>query len=206
MTRCSATTKLASNPNTGGWIFPPFTLPGKMSTLKIIVRKRQKKVLLYRGAKLVYEAFAAHGGPGTSNGKRKILKWHYGAVSALYEPSTWFSFGATFENRVYGWPQPGKEGFVKVWGKEYRARRRNRNEGDIWYGGRWYPIWKDMNPFGVAMADLEPGSIELHGTGKDKGGRDVFPPVTHGCVRTYNKDILQIKRLVSVGTEVEITD
>jgi len=53
---------------------------------------------------------------------------------------------------------------------------------------------KYSNPFGVMMADLEPGKIELHGTGRDRTGHDVLPSmsgtdVVHGCVRITNDAI-----------------
>ena len=72
----------------------------------------------------------------------------------------------------------------------------------IFYDGDWYPVWKNSNPFGVVMADLFPGIVELHGTGKDETGADAFPEVTHGCVRTYNRNILAIMHLAPPGTKV----
>lgn len=175
---------------------------GDMSSVRIVIRKSKKKLYVYRNGKEIYRAKAVHGQRLTSNGKRRLLRWYWGAISSRYEPNTWFSYGATFK----GWPAPGREGDISKWGKKWKVRRISLDRGDIMYKGNWYSIWKDMNPFGVVMADLEPGKIELHGTGKDPSGRDDFPPVTHGCVRTYNKDILKIKALAPLGTEVEITD
>jgi hypothetical protein len=175
-----------------------------MADVRIVISKSKKKLYVYRSgqSKPIYTAIAVHGGKGTWSGIRKIKGWHWGAISARYDPNTWFSFGATFK----GWPEPGKEGFVTKWTAKWKARRLTANTGEIWYNGEWYPIWKDMNPFGVVMADLTPGMIELHGTGKDRNGKDEFPPVTHGCVRTYNKDIRHIKGLAPIGTEVEIVE
>jgi lipoprotein-anchoring transpeptidase ErfK/SrfK len=59
------------------------------------------------------------------------------------------------------------------------------------------------------MADLSPGKIELHGTGRDELGNDVLPAmsgtdVTHGCVRATNNAIRRIKKFAPPGTEVQI--
>jgi hypothetical protein len=46
------------------------------------------------------------------------------------------------------------------------------------------------------------GSIGIHGTNRP----DLLPGrVSHGCIRLRNKDILQLSRLMPVGTPVEIT-
>ena len=88
-------------------------------------------------------------------------------------------------------------------------RRVDANLAQVKHAGRWYDVWKDSNPFGVLMADLSPGRIELHGTGRDELGNDVLPSmsgpdVTHGCVRVSNAAIRRIKKLAPPGTEVEI--
>jgi hypothetical protein len=173
-----------------------------MNNTRIIISKSKKKIYVYKGTRVIYTAKAFHGGKKTWKGKRKILKWSWGAISSAYEPLTWFSFGATFK----GWPLPGKEGFITKWGTKWKVKRITNDRGEIIYNGNPYPIWKDINPFGIVMADLHPGKVELHGTGKDINGNDVFPNVTHGCVRTYNKDILRIKNFAPPGTEVHITD
>ena len=113
-------------------------------------------------------------------------------------PNCWFSYGATFK----GWPEPAAEGVIVKNGRNWDVRRKSDDLGEILYDGDWYPVWKGQNPFGVVMADLAPGIVELHGTGKDETGADTFPEDTHGCVRTYNKDILAIKALAPRGTKV----
>jgi hypothetical protein len=190
-----------------------------MSAVKIIVRKSKGELYVYKGSGStpIYKAKAVHGGAAkTSNGRRTIKHWVWGAVSFRYAPNTWFSYGATFK----GWPPVGDFGVITKHGRKWHVFRQSATAGLIWYdGGKgggaaspgsltssgWYPIWKDQNPFGVVMADLTPGRIELHGTGKDPRGADTFPPVTHGCVRTHNKSILKIKSLAPAGSIVEIT-
>lgn len=175
-----------------------------MSNVQIVISKKKKQlIVLRRGqSKPAFTCLAVHGGRGTTNGTRKISKWAWGAISSRYQPRTWFSYGATFK----GWPSAGHAGQITKWGKRWNVKRESVDIGYIWYDAHWYKIWKDINPFGVVMADLSPGTIELHGTGKDEHGRDAFPNVTHGCVRTHNKDILKIKNLAPVGTEVRIED
>jgi hypothetical protein len=185
--------------------------------VKIVVKKSEKKLYVYRSGSSspIYTATAIHGGPTrTTTGRRTIKRWVWGAVSFRYEPNTWFSFGATFKD----WPGVGTHGSVKRDGKNWPVYRMAVNKGKIWYNSNngyrttpkplsdpgWFLIWKDQNPFGVVMADLNPGTIELHGTGKNEAGEDVFPPVTHGCVRTNNAAIRKIKSLAPVGSVVEI--
>lgn len=191
-----------------------------MALPTIVIKKKEQKLFVYNGkGKEVLRAAVAHGMSHTTTGTRKILKWVPGPVSlrADYNPTTWFSFGLTFHS-VYKWPpvpKPGSkpnEGTVSVGKpKRYPARRLSKDVGEVYYAGRWWRVWKNSNPFGVIMADLKPGKIELHGTNQDEYGDDDLPTmygndVTHGCVRTYNEIILKIRKIAPIGTEVLIKD
>ena len=179
-------------------------------SVHIVIKKSQKKLYVYQNGRIVFYTQIAHGRGGTTSGVRKIKKWVPGPVALRrdYSPITWFSFGATFHS-VYRWPAPGVTGYVHPGHGRFEAVRVDANTARVKYSGDWYDVWKDSNPFGVIMADLEPGKIELHGTGRDSTGRDVLPSmsgddITHGCIRVTNDAIKRIKNLAPVGTEVRI--
>ena len=179
-------------------------------TVKIIIKKNQKKLYVYRNGSIIFQTQIAHGRTGTTPGVRKIMRWVHGPVALRrdYSPITWFSFGATFAS-VYQWPASGATGHVLPGHGRFEAKRIDANTAQVKYLGQWYSVWKDSNPFGVMMADLEPGKIELHGTHRDQSGRDVLPSmsgtdITHGCVRVTNDAIKKIKSLAPIGTEVSI--
>jgi hypothetical protein len=181
-----------------------------MSNVHIVIKKSERKLYVYQGPTILFQTQVAHGTTGTTPGIRKIKKWVTGPVSQRrdYSPITWFSFGATFAP-VYQWPAPGNKGYVYPGHGRFEANRIDVNTAQVKYLGQWFDVWKDSNPFGAMMADLEPGKIELHGTSKDQNGRDVLPSmsgndITHGCVRVTNDSIRQIRRLAPEGTEVSI--
>ena len=179
-------------------------------SVQIIIKKGRKRLYVYRNGRIIFQTKIAHGRTGTTTGVRKIKKWVPGPVALRrdYSPITWFSFGATFSNR-YHWPAPGVSGYVRPGHGRFEAKRINSNAAKVKYLGQWYDVWKDSNPFGIMMADLQPGGIELHGTSRDQAGRDVLPSmigsdVTHGCIRVTNNAIRKIKNLALTGTEVRI--
>lgn len=189
---------------------PDSSLTAVANKVLIIIKKSTRTLYLYRGGKLLFKTPVAHGKGHTPPGTRKIKKWIPGPVSLRpdYNPITWFSFGATF-SKTYKWPEPGKGGQVYPGHGRFPAQRIREDLGQVYYNGQWWNVWKDSNPFGVLMADLEPGKIELHGTHRDEKGNDQLPSmvgadVTHGCVRVSNDAIRKIKQLAPVGTEVRI--
>jgi lipoprotein-anchoring transpeptidase ErfK/SrfK len=55
------------------------------------------------------------------------------------------------------------------------------------------------NPMGAAALTLRGGEYAIHGTNRPSSiGRFV----SHGCIRMYNSDIVQLYRMVPVGTPV----
>jgi lipoprotein-anchoring transpeptidase ErfK/SrfK len=185
-----------------------------MTTTRIVVKKGARKLLVYKDGRVVFRTSIAHGGPRTLLGIRQIVKWSPGPVSPNrnYNPYTWFSFGRTFDPK-YHWPAVGSSGHVRPGRGMYPAKRLSNTEGEVFYNGRWQAVWKDSNPFGALMATLargsRPGSIHIHGTARDRAGRDTLPTMegesfTKGCVRATNPAIRRIRQLSPVGTEVSI--
>ncbi len=61
------------------------------------------------------------------------------------------------------------------------------------------PGGSPRNPMGAAVLGLDHGNYGIHGTNNpDSVGRFV----SHGCIRLYNHDILDLYRRAHVGTEV----
>jgi lipoprotein-anchoring transpeptidase ErfK/SrfK len=55
------------------------------------------------------------------------------------------------------------------------------------------------NPMGVAALTLRGGEYAIHGTNRPSS---VGRFVSHGCIRMYNRDIVQLFRMVRIGTPV----
>lgn len=63
------------------------------------------------------------------------------------------------------------------------------------------PSGSPHNPMGAAALTLNVGQYAIHGT-NDPGSIGRF--VSYGCIRMYNKDILDLYERVSTGTEVVV--
>ena len=74
---------------------------------------------------------------------------------------------------------------------------------DIWrrnpYIPELIPGGAPGNPMGVAAMGLDRGNYAIHGT-NNPGSVGRF--VSHGCIRMYNADIMDLYRRAPVGTEV----
>lgn len=72
--------------------------------------------------------------------------------------------------------------------------------------GNWRIVQKAMNPggpFGARWMRLSApqGGYGIHGTNNPKS---IGRAVSHGCVRMYNKDVIEIYPLTPIGTPVTI--
>jgi lipoprotein-anchoring transpeptidase ErfK/SrfK len=74
---------------------------------------------------------------------------------------------------------------------------------DIWrrnpYIPEVIPGGAPDNPMGVAAMGLDRGNYAIHGTNNPAS---VGRFVSHGCIRMYNRDIMDLYRRAPVGTEV----
>jgi lipoprotein-anchoring transpeptidase ErfK/SrfK len=66
---------------------------------------------------------------------------------------------------------------------------------------RTIPGGSPNNPMGAAAMGLDRGNYAIHGT-NNPGSVGGF--VSHGCIRMYNADIMDLYRRVPVGTEVNV--
>jgi lipoprotein-anchoring transpeptidase ErfK/SrfK len=67
---------------------------------------------------------------------------------------------------------------------------------------RTIPGGSPRNPMGAAAMGLDRGNYAIHGT-NDPSSIGGF--VSHGCIRMYNADIMDLYRRTPVGTEVYVT-
>jgi len=68
--------------------------------------------------------------------------------------------------------------------------------------GRYGPVisgGSPQNPMGAAVLGLDNGNYAIHGT-NNPGSVGSF--VSHGCIRMYNADVLDLYARAQVGTEV----
>jgi lipoprotein-anchoring transpeptidase ErfK/SrfK len=68
--------------------------------------------------------------------------------------------------------------------------------------GRYGPViagGSSRNPMGAAVLGLDHGNYAIHGT-NDPGSVGRF--VSHGCIRMYNGDVMDLYRRAGIGTEV----
>jgi lipoprotein-anchoring transpeptidase ErfK/SrfK len=71
-------------------------------------------------------------------------------------------------------------------------------------GGRYGPVipgGHPHNPMGAAVLGLDRGNYAIHGTNNPAS---VGKFVSHGCIRMYNRDIVDLYRRVHLGTDVYV--
>lgn len=70
--------------------------------------------------------------------------------------------------------------------------------------GRYHIASKMSNPggaFGVLWMGLNIPHYGIHGTNNPSS---IGKVVSHGCIRMHNHDVLELSRLVAIGTPVQI--
>lgn len=72
--------------------------------------------------------------------------------------------------------------------------------------GNYKIINKELNPggaFGIRLLGLNvpAGGYGIHGTNNPSS---IGKSVSHGCVRMYNNDVIELNKLVPIGTPVKI--
>jgi lipoprotein-anchoring transpeptidase ErfK/SrfK len=84
--------------------------------------------------------------------------------------------------------------FVRpAWAPPQEIRREHPNLPDVIPGGA------ANNPMGEAALTLRGGEYAIHGTNRPQS---IGGFVSYGCIRMYNRDIVELYRLVAVGTPV----
>jgi lipoprotein-anchoring transpeptidase ErfK/SrfK len=66
---------------------------------------------------------------------------------------------------------------------------------------RTIPGGSSDNPMGAAAMGLDHGNYAIHGTNDP---RSIGHFVSHGCIRMYNADIMDLYQRTAVGTEVYV--
>ena len=67
---------------------------------------------------------------------------------------------------------------------------------------RWVPGGHPMNPLGVRALYLGSSAYRIHGT---DAPWTIGQPVSKGCIRMYNKDVVDLYNRVPVGSRVTVT-
>ena len=67
---------------------------------------------------------------------------------------------------------------------------------------RWVPGGHPLNPLGVRALYLGSSAYRIHGT---DAPWTIGQPVSKGCIRMYNQDVIELYNRVPVGTRVQIT-
>ena len=84
--------------------------------------------------------------------------------------------------------------FVRpAWAPPQEIRREHPNLPEVIPGGA------ANNPMGEAALTLRGGEYAIHGTNRPAS---IGGFVSYGCIRMYNRDIVELYRLVAVGTPV----
>ena len=83
-----------------------------------------------------------------------------------------------------------------AWAPPPEVKRDNPNIPDYFPGGA------ANNPMGAAALLLKGGEYAIHGTNRP-GSIGHF--VSYGCIRMYNRDVLDLMKRVHVGTPVLVT-
>jgi lipoprotein-anchoring transpeptidase ErfK/SrfK len=80
-----------------------------------------------------------------------------------------------------------------AWAPPQEIRREHPSLPDVIPGGA------ANNPMGEAALTLRGGEYAIHGTNRPQS---IGGFVSYGCIRMYNRDIVELYRLVAVGTPV----
>jgi len=80
-----------------------------------------------------------------------------------------------------------------AWSPPAEIKRDKPNLPDVIPGGT------PENPMGAAALTLSGGEYAIHGTNQPKS---VGGFVSYGCIRMLNRDIVELYRMVDVGTPV----
>ena len=67
---------------------------------------------------------------------------------------------------------------------------------------RWVPGGHPLNPLGVRALYLGSSMYRIHGT---DAPWTIGQPVSKGCIRMYNKDVVDLFERVRIGTKVTVT-
>ncbi len=67
---------------------------------------------------------------------------------------------------------------------------------------RWVPGGHPLNPLGVRALYLGSSAYRIHGT---DAPWTIGQPVSKGCIRMYNKDVIDLYNRVQLGTKVTVT-
>ena len=70
--------------------------------------------------------------------------------------------------------------------------------------GTFRIINKQLNPggpYGARWMGLNSPGVGIHGTNNPSS---IGGPVSHGCIRMFNRDVIELSRLVPIGTRVTI--
>jgi lipoprotein-anchoring transpeptidase ErfK/SrfK len=82
-----------------------------------------------------------------------------------------------------------------AWSPPEMIRREKPGIADV------FPPGSPSNPMGAAALVLDRGEYAIHGTNAP-GSIGHF--VSHGCIRMYNSDVMDLYKRVSVGTQVVV--
>ncbi len=72
--------------------------------------------------------------------------------------------------------------------------------------GTFHIINKAINPggpYGIRWLGLSKPHVGIHGTNDPSS---IGKAISNGCIRMQNKDVLELSRLVSIGTQVKIIE
>lgn len=86
-------------------------------------------------------------------------------------------------------------------GNGFIARKHLRPAWSDESGGPVIPSGSPRNPMGAAALGLDRGNYAIHGTNDPSS---IGGYVSHGCIRMYNEDIMDLYRRTSIGTNVYV--
>ncbi len=88
----------------------------------------------------------------------------------------------------------------RAWVAQKLVRPAWRNPPDLG-GGPVIPGGSPHNPMGAAVLGLNRGNYAIHGTNNPAS---IGGFVSHGCIRMFNEDVLDLYRRVPLGAEVYV--
>ena len=176
----------------------------------ILVDKTKYILNVYnRSRKLIVSYPAGYG--INPDGKTKLHSGDNRTPEGLYYINEILSMDAATDSPAYRKLKHMNEVYFRASGGHYKYGSTKEDLGDNAYGPRFFGIdypndldkkrYEDSVNAGLIEPEGVGGGIAIHGNNDPDG---VGHKSSSGCVRLYNKDVLELERFILIGTPVVI--
>jgi lipoprotein-anchoring transpeptidase ErfK/SrfK len=139
--------------------------------------------------------------PATAREIVPLTGYRYSAGSIVIYTSTRQLYYVLGNGQAIRYPVGVGRAGMAWHGNGFIARKHLRPAWSDESGGPVIPSGSPRNPMGAAALGLDRGNYAIHGTNDPSS---IGGYVSHGCIRMYNEDIMDLYRRTSIGTNVYV--